>query len=892
MSAMTNTTLIVTTVTKPATNPRDADATPRVNIQDFCEECYEDILPIIMDKLRRDKRKEVHARLDFEEGSREKRTREDSHHSSARARTTKPERLKVRDRLRYGDRHVLDRLDFPEDRERFYSVGESYDDSYSHSYHDGNRSCHIKKRRDNESPLSSVLKSDSSDGRTRMPNNVKTYDGIGDPEDHVKIFQAAAQVEWWAMPTWCHMFNSTLTGAAKKSINIKQNDEEIIEDFMKWFKVETEHIKGAPECMRISGFMHGINNPELTKPLNEHVPKTMEEMMITTTAFKRGETAVASKKKGHTSLRAHDQSKRQTSEKMSDFRGHPREGRGTNRLTPLQGCQMRFWRPRRGYSPVRQKKRGQAPERAKAIQAEVQKLVEAWIMREVYYHDWLSNQVMIQLAEPGEEKIAFHTGQGVYCYTKMPFGPKNAGAMYQRLVDKAFDSQIGQNIEVYVDDLVVKSYTEAEMLRDDDETFRTLRKINMKLNLKKCTFGEAGGVFLGYVVTPEGIKSCPDNTAAVLQLPSPRTIKEVQSLNGKLAKAEQAFKQLKQHLSELPLLVAPKPNEELIVYLSATYGAINVVLITERGATQTPINFISHALQGPKLNYTHMEKLVMSLVFAAKRREYNITYRPRTSMKGQIPADFLTEMPNENLPAVPVAKTRQELLTLFSDGSSCVDGSGDRLILTSLEGIEFTYVLRFQFAASNNEAEYEALAGLRIAAQMGVQNVHAVVPYAMVKMCWTTPGEDARDMIRKCNDCQIHRLVTRNPHQPLTPITAPWLFYKWRIDIAGPFPEGPVDVVYNDEELRLNLDLLEERHERATILEAKAKLKMTKYYNARVRGVTFRPCDFVYRSNDASHAVAGGKLGPKLEGPYEVTKSLGDGAYKLRSTNGTVLPRT
>ncbi|GKF00197.1 reverse transcriptase domain-containing protein, partial [Tanacetum coccineum] len=85
-----------------------------------------------------------------------------------------------------------------------------------------------------------------------------------------------------------------------------------------------------------------------------------------------------------------------------------------------------------------------------------------------------------------------------------------------------------------------------------------------------------------------------------------------------------------------------------------------------------------------------------------------------------------------------------------------------------------------------------------------------------------------------------------------------------------------VDAVHNDEEL---LDLLEERRKRTAIREAKAKLQMTKYYNVRVRGVTFRPEDFVYRSNDASHAVAGGKLGPKWEGPYEVTKVLSDGAY-------------
>ncbi|GJY24122.1 reverse transcriptase domain-containing protein [Tanacetum coccineum] len=100
-----------------------------------------------------------------------------------------------------------------------------------------------------------------------------------------------------------------------------------------------------------------------------------------------------------------------------------------------------------------------------------------------------------------------------------------------------------------------------------------------------------------------------------------------------------------------------------------------------------------------------------------------------------------------------------------------------------------------------------------------------------------------------------------------------------------------VDTVHNDEELQLNLDLLEERRERVAIREATTKLNMKKYYNTKVRGVTFRPGDFVYRSNDASYAIDGGKLGPKWEGPYEVMESLGDGAYKLRSTDGRALPR-
>ncbi|GJY41972.1 hypothetical protein Tco_0429242 [Tanacetum coccineum] len=117
MSTMANTTPIVTTVTKPATKektPKDADAIHRVNIHDFCEEHYEDILPVIMDKIHREKRKEVHDRLDFGESPKKRRIREGSQNSSARslsARYRNPsERLKVRDRLRYNDQHVLDRL--------------------------------------------------------------------------------------------------------------------------------------------------------------------------------------------------------------------------------------------------------------------------------------------------------------------------------------------------------------------------------------------------------------------------------------------------------------------------------------------------------------------------------------------------------------------------------------------------------------------------------------------------------------------------------------------------------------------------------------------------------------------------------------------------------------
>ncbi|GJZ45926.1 reverse transcriptase domain-containing protein [Tanacetum coccineum] len=165
--------------------------------------------------------------------------------------------------------------------------------------------------------------------KTRMPNNVKTYDGSDDPEDHLKIVQTAAKVEQWAIPTWCHMFNSTLTGSArvwfddlppesidsyddlkkaflvnflqrKKCIkdpveihHIKQRDGESTEDFVQRFKTKSRHVKGAPECIRIFGFMHEITNPGLIKRLHDNIPKSVDKVMRVTTAFLRGEGAAS-----------------------------------------------------------------------------------------------------------------------------------------------------------------------------------------------------------------------------------------------------------------------------------------------------------------------------------------------------------------------------------------------------------------------------------------------------------------------------------------------------------------------------------------------------------------------------------------------------------------------
>ena len=235
--------------------------------------------------------------------------------------------------------------------------------------------------------------------------------------------------------------------------------------------------------------------------------------------------------------------------------------------------------------PVQQRRRVFTPEQNKAVMDEVNKLLAANFIREVYYPEWLANVVMvkkangkwrmcvnftdlnqvcpkdsfplpridqlvdsttghkllmfmdafsgynqIQMAEEDQEKTAFVTSQRLYCYRVMPFGFKNVGATYQRLVNQMFKKQIGRNMEVYVDDMLVKSKEEEDHLDDLKEMFNTLRQYSMKLNSSKYVFGVSSGKFLGFIVSQRGIEANPEKVKAILEMSSPKTIKEVQSL--------------------------------------------------------------------------------------------------------------------------------------------------------------------------------------------------------------------------------------------------------------------------------------------------------------------------------------------------------------------------
>ena len=141
----------------------------------------------------------------------------------------------------------------------------------------------------------------------------------------------------------------------------------------------------------------------------------------------------------------------------------------------------------------------------------------------------------IPLTTDDQEKTAFVTPVGNYHYKVMPFDLKNAGSTYQRIMTKMLKSQLGKNVEVYIDDMVVKSKLVSEHLTDLSNIFEILRRHKLRLNASKCSFGVGSGKFLGYMVTHRGIEVNPDQIKAINGLQPPRNPKEVQKLTGMMA---------------------------------------------------------------------------------------------------------------------------------------------------------------------------------------------------------------------------------------------------------------------------------------------------------------------------------------------------------------------
>ena len=231
----------------------------------------------------------------------------------------------------------------------------------------------------------------------------------------------------------------------------------------------------------------------------------------------------------------------------------------------------------------------------------------------------------------------------------MPFGLKNAGSTYQRMMTKMFESQMGKTIEVYIDDMVVKSKIVFEHIEDLTNIFEILRGHKLLLNASKCSFGVGSSKFLGYTMTLQGIEVNPDQIKAINNLQPPRNPKEVQKLTGMTValnrfifrsvdrcrpffllmnkwkgfewteECARAFQQLKEYLSHPPIMSSPGIDEVLFAYIAVAPHAVSLVLIRVDSGRQQPVYYVSKSLHETEIRYLPLEKEILAVVHGTRK---------------------------------------------------------------------------------------------------------------------------------------------------------------------------------------------------------------------------------------------------------------------------------
>jgi hypothetical protein len=396
--------------------------------------------------------------------------------------------------------------------------------------------------------------------------------------------------------------------------------------------------------------------------------------------------------------------------------------------------------------PVSQKPRRQSIERQDFIREEVRKLLNTGFIEEVHHPVWLANPVIvpkanrklrmcidytslnkacpkdpyplpridqivdstsgcdllsfldaysgfhqIQMAREDRKHTAFVIVDGLYCYVVMPYGLRNALPTFVWAMSKTFEDLIRDKIEVYVDDIMVKTKRGSTLVEDLTLVFDKLRATRTKLNPDKCVFGVSTGKLLGFLVSHRGIEANLEKIRAIEAMRPPAQIKDVQKLTGSLAalsrfisrlaeralpffkllrksgpfswteEVEQAFQELKQHLVSLPILVALERGEPLYLYIAVAAEAVSMVLVVERTAKdpqgsqevplgegggpttmdlggpgpaigvrtiQRPVYYVSEVLHEAKARYLETHKLLYAVLVASRKlRHYFQAHR-------------------------------------------------------------------------------------------------------------------------------------------------------------------------------------------------------------------------------------------------------------------------
>ncbi|XP_015971085.1 uncharacterized protein LOC107494552 [Arachis duranensis] len=442
--------------------------------------------------------------------------------------------------------------------------------------------------------------------------------------------------------------------------------------------------------------------------------------------------------------------------------------------------------------PVAQRRRKMSQERAEEVARKTASLLEAGFIRELDYSTWLSNVVLVR-KHNGKWRIyrctgptrknGIHNARGYILLQGNAIRAEERGSHLPKVDEQdIFSNLIGKTVEVYVDDILVKTTQPNDLTSDLENVFASLRQQGIKLNPLKYAFAMEAGKFLGFMITQRGVEANPEKCQAILQMKSPGCVKDVQRLAGKLtvisrflgasaAKAlpffnlmkkgvafewtpacEEAFKHFKKILASPPVLGKPKNGEPLYLYLAITDEVMTAVLVREEEKAQQPIYFVSRALQGAELRYSKLERLALALLHSSHRlRQYFQSHKvvvrtdqairqvlQKTDLVGRM-ITWAVELSQYNLQYEPKHAIKAQAMAdflveitgdptkapstqwkLHVDRASNQMFGGAKIILESPTRVVYEQSIKFEFPVSNNQAEYEALlGGLVLAKEVG-----------------------------------------------------------------------------------------------------------------------------------------------------------------------------
>nr|GEW18862.1 reverse transcriptase domain-containing protein [Tanacetum cinerariifolium] len=467
-------------------------------------------------------------------------------------------------------------------------------------------------------------------------------------------------------------------------------------------------------------------------------------------------------------------------------------------------------------------------------------------------------------------------------------------------------------------------------------------------------------VMIGHMITKKGIEANPEKVKTIVDMVSPRTVREVQSLNGKLAalgrflaksaekvlpffktlkgcmnknnfqwtqEAELAFQELKQHLKSLPALTVPTPGETLILYLAVSHETISSVLMAERENVQKPIYFVNKTLQGPKINYS--EGSGAGLILTNPDRD-EITY----ALRFEFPASNNKAKNKALIAGLELAiKMEVRYLQVFSDSllmTNHMKGSYEACeertdALSKLTSSTFAHLTKkvlvevipcrsTEAAAVNVETESEVtwmnpiieylkderlLDNLIATRKIQIKaSQYSLNHGSAFRIMWSARGSKGHCPKSSAAKVEATPLATITGKNILKFV---WTNIVCRFGISGiivsdngipTYRISSYDEDKNNEELRLNLELLEERREMAAPGEAKYKHQTKQYYNQTVRHKHLNVGDYILRKNEASRQEGQKKLDPNWEGPYQIIEANRPGTYVLADMHTKTISRT